>query len=172
MEPTRHCDLCDHQRTSFKDGIICGLTERKPEFNRLCSRSSFDFHLKQELRGVHSYHEILMRSRTKHYLKTTAAFGISATLLIAGTWLILKYGVEIRSLLYFSLSLIGSAVYPLYWAFNDFVKFKQELTVAQKKINQIDEVLALYRITYDIQHKIEEIFYGEYKMSTEVTLRQ
>jgi hypothetical protein len=172
MELTRHCDLCDHHRTRFKDGIICGLTERKPEFSRVCSKSKYDTELTYKLKKVNFDYQVLQKLRWEKHVKFIAAIALALSLVGVGLWLLLTYGVALRSPLYISLSFMGSALVPLFVAFNDFVNYKQEMAQAKKKKDQIDEVLNLYRIRYDIDFKFDEIFTDEYEITAKVTIHQ
>ena len=49
MNVKRHCDLCEHQILSLKEGTICGLTNNKPDFNKVCLNINFSEKLKKRL---------------------------------------------------------------------------------------------------------------------------
>ena len=42
MNVKRHCDLCEHQVLNLKEGTICGLTNKKPNFNTTCLKINFN----------------------------------------------------------------------------------------------------------------------------------
>ena len=49
MNVKRHCDLCEHQVLNLKKGTTCGLTNKKPNFNKTCLKIKFDKKIKTEL---------------------------------------------------------------------------------------------------------------------------
>lgn len=53
MNVKRHCDLCENQILSLKEGTICSLTQKKPSFNKTCFKINFDKKVKKELENVY-----------------------------------------------------------------------------------------------------------------------
>ena len=63
----RHCDLCDHQKLSLKEGSLCGLTNKKPSFNRTCVKIEFDNNLLNLLADIFLDYEDLKLYKKKVY---------------------------------------------------------------------------------------------------------
>ena len=65
MNPTRHCELCDKQKTDLKVGTTCGLTDRKPEFNKTCAKIELNEKFENKLKKVNIEYENFKRRNEK-----------------------------------------------------------------------------------------------------------
>ncbi len=50
MHLIHHCELCDHQKVNLKEGSICGITQRKPNFHRTCLQISLSEKFEEKLK--------------------------------------------------------------------------------------------------------------------------
>ena len=41
MIQAKHCDLCEYPKRNLKNGLTCGLTDKKPDFKDSCSDIKF-----------------------------------------------------------------------------------------------------------------------------------
>jgi len=68
MEQTKHCVLCKNSLSRFKDGLYCGITNEKPDFNNSCSEIKLGNNFFNELKSVHIEFEKIKRTKITNYL--------------------------------------------------------------------------------------------------------
>ena len=52
IQKTEHCSRCENQAGDYKTGMLCGVTNQKPAFDRTCNMALFGKHLKAEIEEV------------------------------------------------------------------------------------------------------------------------
>ena len=68
MELARHCELCDHQKITLKEGTTCGLTDRKSEFNSTCIEIELNEKFEDKLKDVNIRFQKINGEKTLTYL--------------------------------------------------------------------------------------------------------
>ncbi|TVZ22770.1 hypothetical protein JM84_1680 [Dokdonia sp. Hel_I_63] len=162
MKNNWHCELCNHQRKNLREGSICNLTKRKPDFNRTCSKKLFSTKFKNRLREVNILFEYAKIER-KSKFKSVFVFGLLGLFLIGVGVYFLYYMYTILESMkspgyYIIFKLYGLPFFIFIFAYkflSDSVKIYSyhvlKLREAKLKKDRIDAVLELYHITYDLE---------------------
>lgn len=165
----RHCDLCEHQILSLKDGNLCGITNRKPNFNRACVRIEFSIKLLEILEDILIDYEDLKLSKKNVYLNFILGIIISVFLFICG-YLVFDYFYNnqyrvsfnkgpraffnyIGFLIIVSGSFLISGFYFLKKSTRNLSEHKNQLIIIENIKIEVEEVLGLYNQKY--KYKIE-----------------
>ena len=159
MDLARHCELCDNQKTSLKFGTTCGLTDRKPEFNKTCAKIKLTDKFENKLKSINIEYENFKRKKllTYTYLVVFLIIGIAV---ILGGYLLGKYALGNRVISTVPIIIMGIGLGPLGMAFGTLNKYRQDIGVAKNKKDKIEEVLNEYRIEYDINIMFEKEIHG------------
>jgi hypothetical protein len=149
MNLARHCILCDNQKISLKLGTTCGLNDRKPEFNKTCSKIELNEKFENKLKSVNIEYENIKRKK----LYTYTYFGILFTIgiaIIVGGYLLGKYTYDSGVISPIPLIIMAIGLAPLGMALMPLSQHRQEIVVAKSKKDKVDEVLNEYGIEYEI----------------------
>ncbi|MCL8009511.1 hypothetical protein M8845_18970 [Gelidibacter japonicus] len=149
MDLTRHCELCDNQKTDLKIGTTCGLTDRKPEFNKTCAKIKLTDKFENKLKSVNIEYENFKRKKTLTYIYF-AVFLVIGIAVIVGGYMLGKYALNSRVISTVPIIIMGVGLAPLGMAFGTLNKYRQDIGAAKYKKDRIDEVLNEYRIEYNI----------------------
>ena len=149
MNLARHCELCDNQKTDLKVGTTCGLTGRKPEFNKTCANIQLNEKFENKLKMVNIEYQNFKRKKVLTYSYFVVFIGIGI-LVIVGGYLLGKYALDSRVISTVPLIIMSVGLALLGMAFGTLNKYKQDIEVAKSKKSKIEEVLSEYRIEYEI----------------------
>ena len=161
MENNWHCELCNHQRKNLREGSICNLTKRKPDFNRTCSKKLFSTQFKDRLREVNVVYEHVIQDKWWNY-SYTILFGLLGVGLLGLSVYSLIYVSEMHSslapsnthalkLYLIPFIIFGVALKFLSQAIGMYNMYILKTREAKLRKDRIDAVLELYNITYDIE---------------------
>lgn len=170
MDLARHCDLCDNQKTSLKEGTTCGLTDRKPEFNKTCSKIELNEKFENKLKTVNIEYDKIKRSKilTYIYFGVFIIIGLAVTI---GGYLLGKYALDSGVISTVPIIIMAVGLAPLGMAFGTLNSYRQRNEVAKIKKDKIDEVLNVYRIEYDIDIKYGNEFHGTQEVFAELKVK-
>ena len=167
MNPTRHCDLCDHQKKDLKIGTTCGLTDRKPEFNGTCAKIKLNEKFENKLKMVNIEYHNIKRKKALTYAYFIVFLAVGITVIIGG-YLLGTYALDSGVISTVPLIVMGVGLAPLGMAFGTLNKYRQEIEVAKSKKNNIDEVLNKYRIEYEIDISFGKEIHGTQEVYTDL----
>lgn len=172
MKKKRHCDLCDHQILSLKEGNICGLTKHKPHFQKLCTKIELNSTLYNRLEEVLINYEDLNLFKKKVYVEIFFSSIIGVVIVLCG-YLVWRYFLNqnydlslyaLKFILFIPFIILSAGFVFIKKAFNKFFSFRKNLKLTKESKNAIDEVLKLYnkRYTYQIEfdneiHGVQEV---------------
>lgn len=159
MNLARHCELCDHQKVNLKDGTTCGLTDRKPEFNKTCAKIKLNEKFENKLKIVNIKYEKVKRTKILTYTYFVVFIIIGITVIVGG-YLLGKYALDSGVISTVPIIIMAVGLTPLGMAFGTLNKFQQGIESAKSKKDRIDEVLNLYRIDYKIDVKFAKEYHG------------
>jgi hypothetical protein len=170
MDLARHCDLCEFQITTLKEGTTCKLTEEKPEFNNTCSKIELNEKFRNKLKSINIEYEKIKQEKvlTFIYFGVFLLIGISA---ITGGYLLGKYAFEGGIISTVPLIIMGVGLSPIGMAFGTLNNYRQKMEIAKINKNKIDEVLNLYKIDYEIDIKFGKEYHGTKEISAEIKIR-
>ena len=163
MERTIHCRLCEHQIFSFEEGTVCGLTHRKPDFQRVCNKIEFGETFKEKITEANVAYKEVTRNKTKVYRFFTTHILLGIGVLIAiyfGMDYLMGFWDQIHGkaiLVYaFPFVFLGFAFKYFMEATKAMAAYKSELKKALYKKNQVDTIAELYHKPYTIDITFEE----------------
>ncbi|WP_289064421.1 hypothetical protein [uncultured Zobellia sp.] len=145
---TRHCDLCDNQKTSLKIGTTCGLNDRRPEFNKTCSKIALNDKFLNKLEDANLELNAISKIRNKVHI-TFYLLIIVGILLIIGSSALAEWTHNRTYFWYYKISTIGLGISIFIGAFYNLNEFRRKFKNAEHKKNSIDEVLDEYGISYE-----------------------
>lgn len=160
MDITKHCQLCDHQEIDFKIGSICGLTKRKPEFVNKCVKAKLDTKLEHKIKSINVEHESVLQTKLLVYINFIVFLIIGVVVMLVGYFLaqyLLKF--RVIAVAPFLISFVGLAV-VLPIATGPLNKYRNDLKLAKAKKDDLDTVLKIYNINYDIAIKFGKRYHG------------
>lgn len=167
MDLVRHCELCDHQKVTLKEGTTCGLTEKKPAFNKTCSKIALNDKFDQKLKTATIEYEKLKRSQLLTYVYFVVFIIISITV-ITGGYLLGKYALDSGVISTVPIIIMAVGLAPLGMAFGTLNKYRRDMEIAQSKKSKIDAVLDLYGIRYDIEIQFGKEYHGTQDVQVDI----
>ena len=177
MNLVEHCELCDHQKASLKAGTTCGLTAKKPDFNKTCSNITLSEKFERKLKKINIELYKVKKEKKKTYIYISVFTAIALGFFIYGyllkkyvlTDLFLKYD---RFILDPSFEIIGIGFLPLLIAFRILKRFKRKIEIAKSRKDEIDQILNEYGIKYSIDFKDGKEIHGTKSVSTELKINE
>lgn len=151
MVQAKHCNLCEHPKRNLKNGLTCGLTDRKPDFKVFCSDIKFSDSFKEYLPELSNQIEDVKKRRISVYLKFVL-LGILGLAIIFGSYPLLErtfemefgYSAWIRfqnTLLFY---IAGASLISMgFWSLN---KYRRELKKLESEKRELNNVLKNYNI--------------------------
>ena len=160
MNHARHCELCDHQKTSLQQGTTCGLTDQKPDFNNTCMHIALNDKFEYKLKQVNIVCEDVKRRKplTMVYFVVFLLIGLAV---IGGGYWLGKYALDGGVISTVPIIIMGVGIAPLGMGFGALNKYRQDMEAARDKKAKVDEVLAAYRIEYDIDIQFGQKIHGD-----------
>ena len=149
MIQSKHCELCEHEKRNLKDGLTCGLTNKKPPFENSCSDIKFSNAFKGYLPELLRQIEQLRKKKTSVYLNFTL-FGAIGLIIILGSYSRLEKTFEMEfsysSWIYlagtFLIYLIGTLLISM--GFRPLYKYRKSLQKLESDKSEISMVLKNY----------------------------
>jgi hypothetical protein len=178
MKMKRHCNLCEHQKLSLQKGDLCGLTNKKPDFNRTCVRINFDEKLLNTLEDILIEYEDLKLSKKKVYKNFISGSIIGVFLLLVGYFVFdyfLNNGfrTSLKSAEYtttVSFIILVTGYSYLTKSINNINNHKTQLNFIKNKKKEIDEVLNLYNQKYTSKIKFDKEIHGIQEVEVDIEL--
>ena len=159
MHLTKHCNLCDHQSVSLNEGTTCSLTNKKPTFNRTCSKIELKEKFENIIKSSNVEFEKLKRNKTLTYIYIIV-FTTIGLVVILGGFLLGKYAWDNGAISTVPLIIMGVGLGPLGLAFGTLNRYNADFKLAKNHKDTIDKVLKLYRIEYSIDIKFGKKYHG------------
>ncbi|MBA6154280.1 hypothetical protein [Gelidibacter maritimus] len=166
MIQSKHCDLCEFPKRNLKNGLTCGLTDKKPDFRGFCSDIKFSDSFKEQLTELLNQIGQIKKRKTSVYFNF-GLFVVIGLLIIFGSYPhlteYLKKAFEpefsYSDWKYFSLILLLEfvGILLLYMGFYPFNKYKKELNKLESDKKEIELVLKNYGIEIETLTNLEKI---------------
>jgi hypothetical protein len=186
MKMKRHCDLCDHQVLSLKHGNLCGVTNKKPNFNRTCVKIDFNNKLLALLEDILIESEDLKKSKSKVY-KNFLSGSIIGVFLLVSSYFVFNFflnkgfGVftEKEYLTFFKstafiIMITSFILIPGYYfikrSIDNLKRHKNQLVITENNKLEIEEVLKLYNQNYTSKVKFYKEIHGIQEVEIDVKL--
>ena len=159
MIQAKHCDLCEYPKRDLKNGLTCGLTNKKPDFKETCPDILLDKSFQSKIESSNLELHKKNKSKKKAYL-TFCILLIIGFLLIIGNKI---YADFIQKEIYhwkYRASAIGAGITILIVAYFQIIRFRTKLKTAEELKNKIDSVLKKYGISYKTNFEYKENIHG------------
>ena len=160
MDLARHCELCDNQIIDLKIGTTCKLNNKKPEFNKTCSKIELNEKFEEKLKIVNANYQNIKNEKGITYLYFIIFFLISISIIVGG-YLLGKYGLEKGVISTVPIIIMGVGLIFLSKPFGVLNNHKNEISISKKKKENIDEVLNLYNIRYEMDIQFGKEIHGD-----------
>lgn len=160
MDLAKHCELCDHQQVDFVHGTTCMLTQKKPSFNRTCSKIQLRSKFEGKLEAVNVKYEEVKRTKITAYIYLVVFLIISAAVVFLG-YAIAKFALEVAVLSTIPIIIYAISGYLVFIAFSPLSTYRKEIVVAKSNKEKMDAMLSLYTISYTFDVKFGEKIHGE-----------
>lgn len=180
MQLTHHCVLCDHQKVNLKEGSICGLTERKPNFHRTCLQISLTQKFEEKLKSVNIEYQRVLNNKWWTYVYSIVFILISFLVF----FILYKFNDRLDILLensnsaraqgllivvYIVLATIGIILFGM--AAGAFNKYRNDVAKVTIQKLRIDEVLSVYNISYTIDIAFGKKYHGTQEVAVDLNLK-
>jgi len=186
MKMKNHCDLCDHQKLSLQKGDLCGLTDKKPEFNKTCTQIKFCDNLLDILENIIFNIEDYKLSKKDVFNNLILGSIIGVSLLICG-YLVFDYFFNnsyrvsydhgpkvffnyIAFLIIVSGSFILTGYLFIKKALVNFRVHKNQLIILENSKLKIDKILNLYNQKYKYKIDFDKEVHGTIEVDIEIEL--
>ncbi len=171
MENTRHCLLCANQKFELKTGTFCGITNEKPDFNSKCSVFETSEDLEEKIKDANIELRDILKLKPHAIFQTGLIGGISATILIGG-FLFGSYLSEKGFFSVVTLIIMGVGFLLFTRAFGPLNTFKSKLAVARKTKDELDGVLGIYGMDYDIDIQVARRYHDITEYDVKLNLKK
>ena len=162
MSFKEHCDLCANRKSNLKDGLICGVTNNAPAFNRTCTKIRFSKEFIRRLGLIHINIERLNKKKTPIFICFLFAIIFGGFLVISQGYALIDYDFTPRryrrASLPFLLILLGFGIISITYRKWNINRKKMKTAVEEKYI--IDSILKKYQINYTCNVEFGEKYHG------------
>jgi|GEM_PF-2301340 len=154
MIQAKHCDLCEHPKRSLKNGLTCGLTDKKPTFTRFCPNIKFTNSFLAYLPEIVHQIKVFKSTKISVYLKVSIFTGIGVLILL-GSYSLLKYTLQFKNgftlKYYFELTFLVYTLGTLFlslalWHLNIYSRKLKKLILEKARI---EKILAEYGVDFE-----------------------
>ena len=170
MIQANHCDLCEHSKRNLKNGLACGLTGRKPNFNTTCTKIKLDRKFQEKLEIANLELEIIRRNQKPTHVTFYGTIIIGFLLILLGYFLS-DWKIFSFYLWYVKIGIIGAGFTFLGTAYSKLNKYRREDKKAKLVKIKIDEVLIKYGISYDQSFDFKEKIHGTQEVIVKVEFK-
>lgn len=146
---TQHCKLCDNKIIDFKTGTLCGLTNKKPDFQHKCGVIKLDAEFENNIENVNIEYEAVLKTKTDTY-GHFIFYLIIAIAIVLGGFLLGKFVLDRGVISTVPIIIMALGLGPLAMAFGPLNHYNTELKIAKKKKTDLDTLCKMYGFNYDI----------------------
>ena len=159
MDKVSHCEICDLHSFNFKDGIICSLTTKKPDFQKKCPDIKLNQNLKDKIVEVNTEFEdskyvrkLAIGNAVLYSLIGIGVLGICYLLIIS---LFRLARIHTFTIVVFC---IGMGFFGIAIGVLNYSRRKKQLISPKKQT--LDRLAELYNIHYQFDSKISTDLMG------------
>ena len=145
MKHSKHCNLCDNEIATFEKGIICGISKKKPEFEKYCSDIKLNEKFNERMENINFRLLELNRRKKWNYLSFFLLIGFGFLLIIkSGT--IAEWNKNETYFLVHKVGIIAVGITILMNTIRNLTKYKGKLKsvkIEKKEINSISKIYGI-----------------------------
>ena len=147
MQLSKHCELCNHQIKSLKEGTICGINNKKPSFNKTCIKIKIEDKGEARIKKINLDYELIKKAKATYFNKAILNYGIGLVLLFSGFFLS-KLSLENKIFAKATFVIMGGGIIPFVKATSFIKEFNETYRENKRKKLELDSLLKLYDIKY------------------------
>lgn len=178
IKKTDHCLLCEHQQNNFMSGVYCGITQKKPEFDKTCDSIKFDKVLEEKI--LENNIELKLVELTK--VDTIGHFIIFLSIGIAclffGIFLVDTYWLKFmedpyihgRYSLAVMIVILTIGVGIIIFATAPVNLYLRKYKIAKLKKKKLDDILKVYNLTYNINLSIQKKWPNTFEVTKDLKI--
>ena len=168
MDKVNHCEICDLHTLNLKEGILCSLTSKKPEFQKKCPDIKLNQNLKEKIIEVNTEFE-----DSKYVKKLAIGNFVFYSLLGIGVlgicYLLIISLFRLARIHTFTIAVfcVGMGFFGIAIGVLNYSRRKRQLISPKKQI--LDDLTLLYNVRYQFDSKTSTDFMGV--KETKINLR-
>lgn len=168
MNFNEHCNLCDNLKTNLQDGIICGLTNQKPLFNKICSKIRIGKEFEKKIGLLHIEIEKLKKKKKSIYVSFYLNTALGCILILAGCSLV-GFAITNNRFIFKIAWVMILAGFGLFgFTFTKLNAYRNKAKAAKVEKNRIDAILDKYQIKYNCIIIFGEKYHGNQDVIVEI----
>jgi hypothetical protein len=153
IKNTAHCLICENKKIDFTTGVYCSITGEKPKFLEKCSSKDFSETMQQKIFELNYKLKMAQDRKPATMLHLYTFLGFSAAVLIATYVLTIRlWEMGWMSSITITIGAIGLGLIPV--AVAPLNKYKRTLKLAFENKKELDLVLNVYNIKYEIETRL------------------
>ena len=159
MNYSKHCDLCENEQTSLKNGLTCSLTSKKPNFKKTCTKINLNEKFQERI----EYINLELENRKKEKISVLSSFCFIifiGFILIIGGFYFFKSNTKSVYAMQIAFGFISVGITFLTIAYNKLNKFRRKIYNAEFDKYELDEFLEKYGIEYKTEISFKEKIHG------------
>jgi hypothetical protein len=145
-----HCKLCDNKIVDFKTGVICSLTNKKPDFTNKCPKIVLENDFEKQITKINIEYESVLNSRTNQIGLGVFNLIISLVIFILGM-VITNFIFQKGFISTITLVILVIACIPLAKGIGTINSYFNDLKIAKKQKQKLDKIASFYGYDYNIQ---------------------
>lgn len=164
IKKTEHCLLCENRQHNVEHGVYCGLTDKKPDFNKTCNLIKFGKALEDNILDKNVELRLVEKTKVDTLGHLVIFLSIGLVVIFFGVYLLGNYGFNFtgdyfRGSAY--VTVVASAitfigVSFLVNAFTPLNLFFRNLKVAKTNKEKLDSILNEYKLEYELELSIHK----------------
>ena len=144
--------LCENQFIDYFEGTQCGLTKEAPRFGTVCNEIRFDKKLKEKVTTINAKYQRLKKDNFVIYAYSFL-FSLIGMSVVLGAFYFSNYIWERGYISSLSIVIAAIGILVIGVAISTFTKHRNKYKIAKKRKKELDDVLQLYQIDYDLTIK-------------------
>lgn len=152
-----HCVLCDHKEMVPGSGLVCTVTNEKPNFSGVCTKYRGQNVLRSTLEETLESYETLKRTKSSVLINFILYLSLSI-LVITGAYFLHTYVLDKGVLSVLPLIIGVAGITLLGIAFGPLNYYRNNIKILKRKLDKIGAVMNLNNISHSYEIKfIKEI---------------
>lgn len=160
MDILAHCVVCENQKLDLATGTTCGVTNKKPDFYKSCPKIKFDEKLNSKIKRVNIELKNTLNEKPTIYFNLFF-FLILGTLVLIGGYYLGHRSFSNGVISVLPLIVMGIGIFLYIFGISPLYKYQQKLNVLKDNKANLDQVLEVYGVQYDINISFGKKIHGK-----------
>lgn len=172
IKKSTHCRICENYVKDKTTGVKCGLTGKQPTFDHKCEKITPQLdRLYKRIEDANIQHKKVERTKGLTISNFIFFLIISVSIMLAG-YLFGRYAFNhgIITNAHFGIMGLGLLLLPL--AFGPVRKYIQEIAVANDRKKELEEMLRIYGMDYEIEVDMRKGNHDFFEVTTKLQINK